>query len=254
MRSCHQVVVRICWRHDHEVFQSSRMSWSSKIIADGTVESTHRMTWSLHASRYSSAYSTKSLISVPGGSSRLRRCAMNSSASRAASCRRRPGRRAAAGGPATAPPGRPQGSRPGFAGRRPRGHGSPRRRATRSCGRSRTPAGGAGPVEGTDAAGRHPWRGPHGHVVETDGVRVVTARQEAVEDHEGVVRPVHRERGRAPRAPGTLDGDRAASAVATHTVAEVSSTYRSIGPSTSGPSMAVVVMEDILPRRARSRL
>ena len=63
MRSCHHVVARISRRHDHEVFQSSRMSWSSKIIAEGTVDSTQRMTASLHASRYSSAYSTKSLIS-----------------------------------------------------------------------------------------------------------------------------------------------------------------------------------------------
>ena len=81
MRSCHHVVARISRRHDHDVFQSSRMSWSSKIIAEGTVDSTQRITGSLQASRYSSAYSTKSLISRPGGSSRLRRAAMNSSSS-----------------------------------------------------------------------------------------------------------------------------------------------------------------------------
>ena len=38
MRSCHHVVARMSRRHDHEVFQSSRMSWSSNIIAEGTVE------------------------------------------------------------------------------------------------------------------------------------------------------------------------------------------------------------------------
>jgi hypothetical protein len=51
IRSCHHVVARISRRQDHEVFQSSRMSWSSKIIADGTVDSTQRITSSLHASR-----------------------------------------------------------------------------------------------------------------------------------------------------------------------------------------------------------
>ena len=34
-----------------EVFQSSRTSWSSKIIDTGTVESTHRTTGSAQASR-----------------------------------------------------------------------------------------------------------------------------------------------------------------------------------------------------------
>jgi hypothetical protein len=51
MRSCHHVVARMSRRQDHEVFQSSRMSWSSKIIAVGSVESTHRMTSSHQASR-----------------------------------------------------------------------------------------------------------------------------------------------------------------------------------------------------------
>ena len=81
MRSCHHVVARISRRQDHEVFQSSRMSWSSNIIAEGSVESAQRTTSSLHASRYSSAYSTKSLISSPGGCARSRREAMNSSSS-----------------------------------------------------------------------------------------------------------------------------------------------------------------------------
>jgi hypothetical protein len=44
-------VAAICWRQVQLVFQSSRMSWSSKIIAVGTVESSHRLPGSLQASR-----------------------------------------------------------------------------------------------------------------------------------------------------------------------------------------------------------
>ena len=51
IRCCHHVVARMSRRHDHDVFQSSRMSWSSKIIAVGSVESSHRMTGSDQVSR-----------------------------------------------------------------------------------------------------------------------------------------------------------------------------------------------------------
>ncbi len=49
MRSCHHEVASISWRHDQLVFQSSRTSWSSKIIALGSVDSSHRLAGSLHA-------------------------------------------------------------------------------------------------------------------------------------------------------------------------------------------------------------
>ena len=50
-RSCHQSVASISWRQLQLVFQSSRRSWSSKIIAVGTVESSQRIAGSDHASR-----------------------------------------------------------------------------------------------------------------------------------------------------------------------------------------------------------
>ena len=50
MRPCHHEVASISRRHSSEVFQSSRMSWSSKIIALGTVESSQRFAGSDHAS------------------------------------------------------------------------------------------------------------------------------------------------------------------------------------------------------------
>ena len=42
MRSSHQPVARICATQSREVFQSSMTSWSSKIIAVGTVDSSQR--------------------------------------------------------------------------------------------------------------------------------------------------------------------------------------------------------------------
>jgi hypothetical protein len=68
----------ICCRQTREVFQSSRMSWSSKIIADGTVDSSQRIHCSENASRYSSVYSSKSAISMPGACETSRRARMNS--------------------------------------------------------------------------------------------------------------------------------------------------------------------------------
>ena len=48
------------------MFQSSITSWSSKIIALGTVEISHRMAGSRHESQYSRAYSSKSATSSVG--------------------------------------------------------------------------------------------------------------------------------------------------------------------------------------------
>ena len=50
MRSCHHEVRGMSRRQAAEVFQSSAMSWSSKIIEDGTVESSQRTSGSVHDS------------------------------------------------------------------------------------------------------------------------------------------------------------------------------------------------------------
>jgi len=78
IRSSHHGFARISSTHDCEMFQSSLTSWSSKIIVDGTVASSQRMSGSDQDSRYSCVYSSKSAISSPGGSARSRRCLMNS--------------------------------------------------------------------------------------------------------------------------------------------------------------------------------
>jgi len=51
IRSSHHGFARISSTHDCEMFQSSLTSWSSKIIVEGTVASSQRMSGSLHASR-----------------------------------------------------------------------------------------------------------------------------------------------------------------------------------------------------------
>ena len=51
IRSFHHPCERASATQSHEMFQSSITSWSSKIIALGTVESSQRMSGSLHASR-----------------------------------------------------------------------------------------------------------------------------------------------------------------------------------------------------------
>src|SRR6478735_4985121 len=78
IRSFHQSCERASATQSHEMFQSSITSWSSKIIALGTVESSQRMSGSLHASRYRWAYSSKSATSSPGGCDTSRRERMNS--------------------------------------------------------------------------------------------------------------------------------------------------------------------------------
>ena len=50
-RRSHHEVARMVATHSADVFQSSMTSWSSKIIAVGTVESSQRIGGSLHASR-----------------------------------------------------------------------------------------------------------------------------------------------------------------------------------------------------------
>ena len=72
MRSSHQPVARMSSTQDFDVFQSSWMSWSSKIIAEGTVESSQRMCGSVHAARYRRVYSSKFAIVSPGGTSTSR--------------------------------------------------------------------------------------------------------------------------------------------------------------------------------------
>jgi hypothetical protein len=67
----------MCSTQAAEVFQSSLMSWSSKIIAVGTVDSSQRSTGSPQASQYSRVYSSKSATSRPGGWRGSRRERMN---------------------------------------------------------------------------------------------------------------------------------------------------------------------------------
>ena len=50
-RWSHQSVARTASTHACDVFQSSITSWSSKIIAEGTVESSQRIGGSVQASR-----------------------------------------------------------------------------------------------------------------------------------------------------------------------------------------------------------
>ena len=69
MRSSHHPVARLSTTQVFDVFQSSCTSWSSKTIALGTVESSHRMCGSDHDSRYSRVYSSKLAIVSPGGTS-----------------------------------------------------------------------------------------------------------------------------------------------------------------------------------------
>jgi hypothetical protein len=52
------------------------MSWSSKIIAVGTVESSQRTDGSTHESSYRRQYSSKSATCSPGGTLVSRRSAM----------------------------------------------------------------------------------------------------------------------------------------------------------------------------------
>jgi hypothetical protein len=63
MRSRHQGWAVTHARHADDVFQSSRTSWSSKIIAVGTVDISHRISALDQLSRYSRAYSVKSAAS-----------------------------------------------------------------------------------------------------------------------------------------------------------------------------------------------
>jgi hypothetical protein len=78
IRSSHQPCERMSRTQSVEVFQSSWTSWSSKIIAVGSVDSSHRTAGSDQESRYSRQYSSKSATCSPGGTAGSRREAMNS--------------------------------------------------------------------------------------------------------------------------------------------------------------------------------
>src|SRR3954468_1816642 len=65
--SFHQCCSRISRTHSADVFQSSCTSWSSKIIALDTVESSQRIVGSDHESRERCVYSSKSATSSYGG-------------------------------------------------------------------------------------------------------------------------------------------------------------------------------------------
>ncbi len=67
IRSSHHGWRRMCSTQAAEVFQSSLMSWSSKIMAVGTVDSSQASTGSPQASQYSRVYSSKSATSRWGG-------------------------------------------------------------------------------------------------------------------------------------------------------------------------------------------
>ena len=90
------------------MFQSSCTSWSSKIIADGSTDSSQRTSGSLQVSRYRALYSSKSATSRAGTAS-PRGVRVPAAARRPAirvrvagpARRRRPGRRASAARPAT---------------------------------------------------------------------------------------------------------------------------------------------------------
>ena len=77
IRSSHHGLACMCSTQAAEVFQSSLMSWSSKIIAVGTADSSQRSTGSPQASQYSRVYSSKSATSRPGGWRGSRRERMN---------------------------------------------------------------------------------------------------------------------------------------------------------------------------------
>src|SRR6478736_5860577 len=80
-RSSHHGSLRTSSTQASEMFQSSLSSWSSKIIADGTVASSQRMSGSDHDSRNSCVYSSKSAMASPGGSAVSRRASMNAAVS-----------------------------------------------------------------------------------------------------------------------------------------------------------------------------
>jgi hypothetical protein len=63
----HQGFARASSSQDSEMFQSSWTSWSSKIMAEGTVERSHLIVGSFQESQYRRVYSSKSATSSPGG-------------------------------------------------------------------------------------------------------------------------------------------------------------------------------------------
>ena len=82
-RSSHQPFARICWTHVRDVFQSSCTSWSSKIIAVGTVDSSQRTPGSPHGHAVQRGSTPRSRDSCsPGGTDGSRRPRMNRRVSR----------------------------------------------------------------------------------------------------------------------------------------------------------------------------
>ena len=81
IRSSHHPLARISSTQSRDVFQSSWTSWSSKTIAEETVDRSQRIGGSDHAVRYSCVYSSKSATVSPGGTSGSRRERMNSQTS-----------------------------------------------------------------------------------------------------------------------------------------------------------------------------
>ena len=86
-----------------DVFQSSWTSWSSKIIAVGTVDSSQRTAGSVHESWYRRQYSSKSATSSPGGTRHVAAGGDELGRRDGRPRRRRPGRRAGAAGAASPP-------------------------------------------------------------------------------------------------------------------------------------------------------
>jgi hypothetical protein len=74
--------------HDAEMFQSSIMSWSSKIMALGTVLNSQRSISGDHDSRYSHVYSSKSATTPSGIASVGASCPRVAASSRRRSIRR----------------------------------------------------------------------------------------------------------------------------------------------------------------------
>ena len=218
-------------------------SWSSKIIADGTVESSQRIGGSLHASWYRRVYSSKSEIVSPGGSLVSRRRADELE---------RVGRHLVGVDlvaeqehgvrPLGRDPSPPSGTR-SRAGRRPRGRSRARRAATctaaradRPCGRSRRRSR-AGPraacVRSALGGNSLPGSG-HTRVAVERAPRTAWRRSRAgrsrARSRSGGPRP--RTCARSPPRRRPAPRPRTAASVSTHTVASSVLAQRCMGPRT----------------------
>ena len=187
------------------MFQSSIMSWSSKIIAVGTTEKNQRSTSGDHDSWYSQQYSSKSPTSS-GGRPSTGACSRRSRSARewrVTSRRRRPDRRASRRCAATGRSIDRACAGHGREGRRHRGRsgraasrGSTAARAGRPCGTSRTApaAGQRRTVRITLGGNGLSAEGQRRLAVDTDVVLRGRTRCETLDDHERVVVAGHGER------------------------------------------------------------